>query len=91
MSPVEMDGVEYLTVVEAADYMGCTDGWVRLLCQRGDLAGRKIGQRLRLVSKESATRVRESLSTRSNGKKHLARRPVAKRAKRAKRSRRDTK
>jgi len=31
MSPVEMDGAEYLTVVEAAEYMGCTDGWVRLL------------------------------------------------------------
>jgi excisionase family DNA binding protein len=91
MSPVVMDGVEYLTVEEAVDYMGCTDGWIRVLCRRGDLAGRKLGERLRLVSKESATRVRESLSTRSNGKKHLARRPVSKRAKRAKRSRRDAK
>jgi excisionase family DNA binding protein len=88
MSPVVMDGVEYLTVSEAVDYMGCTDGWIRVLCRRGDLAGRKLGERLRLVSKESATRVRESLSTRSNGKKQLARRPAAKRAKR---TRRDTK
>jgi excisionase family DNA binding protein len=88
VSPLNMDGIEYLTVEEACEHMGCTDGWVRALLARGELTGRKMGQRLWLVSCESATAARESLTTRSNGKRHLAKRPAAKRKK--KRSRRGT-
>ena len=76
-----IDGVEYLTVPEAVEFIGCTDGWVRLLCREGKLASRLLGKRLRLVEKRSAAHVRETLTTRATGKKHLAKRPAAKRRK----------
>jgi excisionase family DNA binding protein len=76
-----IDGVDYLTISEAVDLMGCTDGWVRMLCREGKLASRMLGKRLRLVEKRSAVEVRDSLTTRANGKKHLAKRPAAKRPK----------
>ena len=76
-----IDGVDYLTITEAVEYMGCTDGWVRLLCREGKLASRMLGKRLRLVEKRSATHVRGTLTTRANAKKHLAERPAAKRKK----------
>lgn len=79
-----IDGVDYLTIPEAVDFMGCTDGWVRTLCRRGRLESRMMGQRLRLVAKKSAAEVRDSLTTRANGKKHLARRPASARKKAAK-------
>ncbi|NBW15731.1 MAG: hypothetical protein EBR82_47865 [Caulobacteraceae bacterium] len=81
-----IDGVDYLTIPEAVEYMGCTDGWVRMLCREGKLESRLLGKRLRLVAKRSATHVRDTLSTRAVGKKHLAKRPAAKR-KKAKRKR----
>ena len=81
-----IDGVDYLTISEAVEYMGCTDGWVRMLCREGKLESRLLGKRLRLVAKRSATHVRDTLSTRAVGKKHLAKRPAAKR-KKAKRKR----
>jgi len=81
-----IDGVEYLTVPEAVEFMGCTDGWVRILCREGKLASRMLGKRLRLVEKRSAAEVRDSLTTRSVGKSHLAKRPAATR-KKAKRKR----
>jgi excisionase family DNA binding protein len=80
-----IDGVDYLTISEAVDFMGCTDGWVRMLCRENRLASRMLGKRLRLVEKRSAAEVRDSLSSRANGKKHLAKRPAAKRKKAAKR------
>jgi excisionase family DNA binding protein len=76
-----IDGVEYLTVPEAVEYIGCTDGWVRVLCREGKLASRMLGKRLRLVEKRSAATIRDTLTTRSVGKKHLAKRPAAKRKK----------
>jgi len=79
--PCNIDGVEYLTISEAVDYMGCTDGWVRMLCRQGKLDSRLLGQRMRLVRKSSATHVRDTLTTRANAKRHLAKRPAAKRKK----------
>ncbi len=76
-----IDGVDYLTIPEAVEYMGCTDGWVRLLCREGKLASRMLGKRLRLVEKRSAAHVKGTLTTRANAKKHLAKRPAAKRKK----------
>jgi excisionase family DNA binding protein len=81
-----IDGIEYLTIAEAVDYMGCTDGWVRILLRSKKLRGKQIGQRLWLVTRESASEVRDNLTTRAKGKKHLAKRPAAKR-KKAKRKR----
>jgi excisionase family DNA binding protein len=80
-----IDGVDYLTVAEAVEYIGCTDGWVRHLCREKKLASRMLGLRLRLVEKRSATEIRDSLTTRATGKKHLAKRPAARRKKAAKR------
>lgn len=80
-----IDGVEYLTVAEAVEFIGCTDGWVRVLCREGRLQSRMLGKRLRLVEKRSAAHIRETLTTRATGKKHLAKRPAAKRKKAARR------
>ena len=49
-----IDGVDYLTIAEAVEFMGCTDGWVRMLCREGKLESRMMGKRLRLVAKRSA-------------------------------------
>lgn len=88
-----IDGEEYLTIAEAVDYMGCTDGWIRHLLRKkdkdkGKLEGRQIGRRLWLVKKSSATRIREELTTRATGKRHLAKRPAALRKKPKKAARR---
>jgi len=79
--PTNIDGVRWLTIAEAVEFMGCTDGWVRALCRDGKLESRMLGQRLRLVRESSAAHVRDSLSTRANGKRHMAKRPAAKRKK----------
>lgn len=83
-----IDGVEYLTIAEAVQYMGCTDGWVRMLLRTKKLRGKQIGQRLWLVTRESAAEVRDSLTTRAKGKRHLAKRPAALRRKPKKAARR---
>lgn len=83
-----IDGVEYLTIAEAVQYMGCTDGWVRMLLRNKKLRGKQIGQRLWLVTRESAAEVRDNLTTRAKGKKHLAQRPAALRKKPTKAARR---
>jgi excisionase family DNA binding protein len=80
-----IDGGEYLTVSEAVDFMGCTDGWVRALLRDGKLKGRRFGERVWLIPLESAKECRDNLTTRANAKKHLAKRPVSKRKKPAKR------
>lgn len=67
----------YLTVVEAAEHMGCTEGWVRMLILQGKLAAKKHGQRVWMIPQEAADAAREHLSTRSNGKKGQAIRPAA--------------
>lgn len=85
MAPQKIDGGEYLTVSEAVDYMGCTDGWVRILLREGKLRGRRVGERVWLIPVEAAREARDALSTRANGKKHLAKRPAASRKKPAKR------
>lgn len=84
-----IDGIDYLTIPEAVEFMGCTDGWVRMLCRDGKLASRMMGKRLRLVEKRSAAHIRDTLTSRATGKKHLAKRPVSsrKRAKKAARRR----
>lgn len=60
---------EWLTVEEAVDLIGCTDGWVRHLLREGKLKGWRAGERAWLVSRESAKAARENLTTRSNAKK----------------------
>ena len=81
-----IDGGEYLTVAEAVAVMGCSEGWVRTLLGKGKINGaRRIGQRVWLIPAIAARNVRDGLSTRSVGKKHLAKRPVSSRKKPASR------
>jgi excisionase family DNA binding protein len=84
MTPQKIEGGEYLTVREAVDLMGCTEGWVRMLLGTGKLQGRRFGERVWLIPIEAAREARDNLSTRSVGKNHLAKRPVSKRTKAAK-------
>jgi hypothetical protein len=86
-----IDGQEHLTIAEAVEFMGCTDGWVRHLLRREEkkpgsgLRGKRLGARLWLINLESAKQQREALTTRANAKRHLAKRPAAKRKKAARR------
>ena len=78
----KIDGGEYLTVAEAVDVMGCTEGWIRHLLGKGKLAGaRRFGKRVWLIPVQAAKAATADLSTRSVGKKHLAKRPASSRAK----------
>ena len=80
--PQQIDGGEYLTVAEAVEVMGCSEGWVRTLLGEGKLVGaRRIGQRVWLIPAAAAREARDGLTTRSVGKKHLAKRPVSQRKK----------
>lgn len=82
MTPQKLDSGEYLTVAEAVALMGCSEGWVRTLLGEGRLPGaRRIGQRVWLIPAAAAREARDALTTRSVGKKHLAKRPAAKRKK----------
>lgn len=67
----------FLTVSEAADHMGCTEGWVRMLIRNGKLQAQRHGLRAWLIPLEAATKARAGLTTRSNGKKAEAIRPAA--------------
>jgi len=74
----------YLTVVECSEYMKCSEAWVRTLLGRGGLRGaRRIGQRVWLIPEAAAREARDSLTTRSKGRRHLAKRPAAGRKKAA--------
>jgi excisionase family DNA binding protein len=64
-----LDGVIYLNVTEAADFMGCTVGWVRKLLLDGKIPGRKLGKRLWLIPLPVLAETRKTLSSRSVGKR----------------------
>jgi len=82
VAPQKIDSGEYLTVAEAVEVMGCTEGWIRHLLGEGKLPGaRRIGLRVWLIPTSAAREARDGLSTRSVGKKHLAKRPAAARKK----------
>ena len=82
MTPHTLDGGEYLTVLEAVEHMGCSEAWVRTLLGAGKLRGAKrIGQRVWLIPEAAATEAKAGLTTRAKGKRHLAKRPAAKRKK----------
>lgn len=88
MTPQKIEGGEYLTVREAVEFMGCTEGWVRMLLGTGKLAGKRFGQRAWMIPVEAAREARDNLTSRSVARKHLAKRPAAKRKKLAKRKKR---
>jgi len=61
---------EWITVGEAVNLLGCTDGWVRRLLREGKLEGWRAGERAWLVRRSSIAEARAALTTRSNAKKH---------------------
>lgn len=63
---------EWLTVAEAVELMGCTDGWVRMLLRTGQLEGQKFGPRAWMVSRASALEQKTVLSKRSVGQRQAA-------------------
>lgn len=77
----KIEGGEYLTIAEAVEYIGCTDSWVRHLIREGKMRVRKFSDRVKLVPLAEADRARDGLTTRAKAKKHLAKRPAAKRKK----------
>lgn len=78
----EIEPGKYFTVAEAVKHMGCSEAWVRTLLGAGKLRGAKrIGQRVWLIPEAAATEAKAGLTTRAKGKRHLAKRPAAKRKK----------
>ena len=63
---------EWITVAEAVDLAGCTEGYLRRLLCEGDkrLRGWKAGARAWLVRREDVVELRRHLTTRSNARRH---------------------
>ena len=68
---------EWITIAEAVEVAGCTDGWLRMLLAKGDLKGWKAGQRAWLLRRSDAVALKNTLTTRSLGKRSQGR-PAAK-------------
>ena len=65
--PVVINNTTYLHVNEAVDEIGCTDGWVRMMCREGRLPGAvKAGQRAWLIQVQAAKAAKLELSSRAN-------------------------
>jgi len=78
----------YYTVGQAVDVIGCTDGWIRTLIRTGKLPAVSAAGRAYLIHESDALAARDSLTTRSNAKRHLAVRPLADRKPAARKPRR---
>ena len=63
---------EWVTIGEAAELAGCTNGWLRMLLQKGELKGWKAGQRAWLLLRSDALALKTTLTTRSIGKRRSA-------------------
>lgn len=71
--PQQIGPVTYLTVEETVKAMGCTDGWVRMLCREGKLKGAiRFGQRAWLIPEAAAKAAKADLSSRSVGSRSKA-------------------
>ena len=64
---------EWITIAEAVEVAGCTDGWLRMLLAKGDLKGWKAGQRAWLLRRSNAVALKNTLTTRSLGKRSQGR------------------
>jgi excisionase family DNA binding protein len=57
---------QWITVAEAVEVAGCTDGYIRRLLREERLEGWRAGAHAWLVKREAAQELRSALSTRSN-------------------------
>ena len=60
---------DWMTVREAAEQAGCSEGWIRLLLARGEIEGWKSGERAWNVSVDAVAQLRKTLTSRSVGKR----------------------
>lgn len=68
--PQKIGPVTYLSVEETVAEMGCSDGWVRMLCRDGKLEGAiRFGERAWLIPEVAAKAAKAGLSSRSTGKR----------------------
>jgi excisionase family DNA binding protein len=72
MNAVASPDKEWITVSEAVELAGCTEGYLRRLLGEGDkrLTGWKAGARAWLVRKADVVELGRSLTTRSNARRH---------------------
>lgn len=54
-------GIE-LTVAQAAQHLGVSEGWVRSLCRSGALPGRRVGGRMLLIPRDALALYRKSVA-----------------------------
>jgi excisionase family DNA binding protein len=64
---------EWLTVAEAAELAGCSEGWIRLKLGSGELEGWKSGERAWNVAVDSVLELAKTLGPRSLGQRDAKR------------------
>lgn len=79
MSTVASPDNKWVSVSEACELAGCTDGWIRHLLREGKLDGFQVNEWTWMVSRADAVALRESLSSRSNAAKEKPSKPTPKR------------
>jgi hypothetical protein len=70
---------KWVSVSEACELAGCTDGWIRHLLRQGKLDGFQVNDWTWMVSRAQAVALRGSLSSRSNAAKDKPSKPSQKR------------
>lgn len=60
---------KWVSVSEACDLAGCTDGWIRHLLREGKLGGFQLNEWTWMVDRAEAAALRRRLSSRSNAAK----------------------
>jgi hypothetical protein len=60
---------KWISVAEACDLAGCTDGWIRHLLRAGRLGGFQVNEWTWMVDRSEAAALRKNLSSRSNAAK----------------------
>jgi hypothetical protein len=79
MSTVASPDNKWVSVSEACELAGCTDGWIRHLLRERKLDGFQVNEWTWMVSRADAVALRESLSSRSNAAKEKPPKPTPKR------------
>ena len=70
---------KWVSVSEACELAGCTDGWIRHLLREGKLDGFQVNDWTWMVSRAQAVALRGSLTSRSNAAKDKPSKPSQKR------------
>ena len=82
MSTVASPDNKWVSVSEACDLAGCTDGWIRHLLREGKLGGFQVNEWTWMVDRADAAALRKNLSSRSNAAKGKGSKPGPKRGSR---------